>query len=253
MPAPASEPGGTPSGGDSYDYDAYWREGVSGWDVVADLSPHLAALLVDVVSARDVLDFGGGDGQRYGGLIREHARSVTVADASPMILARRAALGDATLDVSRLDDDPETFDVLVALEVLEHLVDPLGALRSVVAKLRPGGRAVISVPNAFSLVNRLRMLTGRLPSSGVGTSLRGQTYVAPHIRFFDLASLVALAEAAGLSVERVMAHDLDLWKVSGLVRRTGFRPLRQRGRSPLLAGTFVLVARLADPSGAPRA
>src|ERR671939_229752 len=60
------------------------------------------------------------------------------------------------------------FDVLLVLEVLQHIVDPEGVLVKLAEHVAPEGKVLISVPNAFSAVNRLRMLGGRLPASGVG-------------------------------------------------------------------------------------
>ena len=56
-----------------------------------------------------------------------------------------------------------SFDVVVMGEVLEHLADPAAAAANVLRVLRPGGRFVGSVPNAFRLKNRLRFLRGLPP------------------------------------------------------------------------------------------
>jgi 2-polyprenyl-3-methyl-5-hydroxy-6-metoxy-1,4-benzoquinol methylase len=42
---------------------------------------------------------------------------------------------------------PESFDVIFAVEVVEHLVDPLPVLRSLRDSLRPGGRLIITTGN----------------------------------------------------------------------------------------------------------
>jgi SAM-dependent methyltransferase len=54
--------------------------------------------------------------------------------------------GDATdFDLGR------TFDIVVAGEFLEHLLNPLGFLNSVRKHLEPGGQLVLTVPNGNSL------------------------------------------------------------------------------------------------------
>ena len=49
---------------------------------------------------------------------------------------------------------PETFDLIYASHVFEHLLDPVEALRSMWTLLRPGGRLVLVYPNARSLCAR---------------------------------------------------------------------------------------------------
>jgi ubiquinone/menaquinone biosynthesis C-methylase UbiE len=56
--------------------------------------------------------------------------------------------------------DDQHFDVVVFSEVMEHLRFPPRALGEIRRVLRPGGRLVGSVPNAFRLRNRLRFLRG---------------------------------------------------------------------------------------------
>src|SRR5689334_13617791 len=120
-------------------YDRYWREGVAGWAVEAPLTAHTSQFLTDAVRGRRVLDFGGGDGRRYGEVIRSAAESVTVADVSREALSERSLAGDAVVHVDELPQLADTYDVVLFLEVLEHLLDPLAGLRLGASKLRPGG------------------------------------------------------------------------------------------------------------------
>jgi 2-polyprenyl-3-methyl-5-hydroxy-6-metoxy-1,4-benzoquinol methylase len=56
--------------------------------------------------------------------------------------------------------EKESFDVIVACEIVEHLfaLDPF--IEHVRASLRPGGVFIGSVPNAFRVRNRLKFLAG---------------------------------------------------------------------------------------------
>lgn len=78
----------------------------------------------------------------------------------------------------------KTFDRIVAGEVLEHLYYPEEIVKKVNSLLEPGGVFVGSVPNAFSLKNRIRYLLGRKKH----TPLSDPT----HINQFSYAELKSL-------------------------------------------------------------
>lgn len=107
-------------------------------------------------------------GCRYGALTRAYVEGndVVGVDVDKDALAEAARLGIATqwADVEeRLPFDDETFDVVVAGELLEHVRDPQQLVDEARRILVPGGRFVGSVPNAFRLLNRLRFLAGLPP------------------------------------------------------------------------------------------
>jgi SAM-dependent methyltransferase len=78
--------------------------------------------------------------------------------------AARRGIATCWADVEQpLPFDAREFDVVVAGELLEHVRYPTSLLDEVRRVLRPGGRLVGSVPNAFRLKNRLRFLLGREP------------------------------------------------------------------------------------------
>lgn len=53
-----------------------------------------------------------------------------------------------------------SFDLVVAVEVIEHVESPIGFLRNVARLLAPGGVAAITTPNVDSLPARLKFLLG---------------------------------------------------------------------------------------------
>jgi SAM-dependent methyltransferase len=115
---------------------------------------------------RNVLDLGC----RYGALTRAYVEGnhVTGVDVDREALAEAAKLGVEThwanLD-ERFPFEADTFDVVVAGELLEHVRDPEHVVAEARRVLRPGGRFVGSVPNAYRLKNRLRFVAGRPPES----------------------------------------------------------------------------------------
>ena len=55
------------------------------------------------------------------------------------------------------------FDLVTAIEVIEHVESPIGFLRNVGNLLKPGGIAVLTTPNVESLPARLRfLLSGKI-------------------------------------------------------------------------------------------
>jgi 2-polyprenyl-3-methyl-5-hydroxy-6-metoxy-1,4-benzoquinol methylase len=114
---------------------------------------------------RRVLDLGC----RYGALTRTYSggNDVVGVDVDREALAvAEAELGIATrwADVEQpLDFADESFDVVVAGELIEHVRDPSRLAAEAFRVLRPGGRVVGSVPNAFRLKSRLLFLMGRKP------------------------------------------------------------------------------------------
>jgi SAM-dependent methyltransferase len=113
---------------------------------------------------RRVLDLGC----RYGALTRAYVEGndVVGVDVDRQALAEAAKLGIETrlADVDEpLPFEDESFDVVVAGELLEHLRDPRRLVAEARRVLRSGGTFVASVPNAYRLKNRLRFLAGRKP------------------------------------------------------------------------------------------
>lgn len=78
-----------------------------------------------------------------------------------------------------------TFDVVSAIEVIEHVTDPISVLRTIRPLLKPGGLLFMTTGNAQPFHDRI-------------TKWR---YVTPdvHISYFEPATLAAALEAAGFA------------------------------------------------------
>ena len=79
------------------------------------------------------------------------------------LFEKRLGLKGQWVDVDSEDFPFEDgqFDVVVFSEVMEHLRFPRRTLREIARVLKPAGRVVGSVPNAFRLRNRMKFLFGR--------------------------------------------------------------------------------------------
>jgi len=87
-----------------------------------------------------------------------------------------------------------TFDVILALDVLEHLQDPVHVLTKAVKHLNSTGIVVVSVPNITHGAIRLSLLQGRFEYADTGLLDR------THLRFFDRRGAERLMIDAGLAI-----------------------------------------------------
>lgn len=89
----------------------------------------------------------------------------------------------------------EFFDTITFLDVLEHVINPQGNLRSLLVYLKPGGRVIVSLPNiAFGDIKaRLMGNEFRYTSTGILDNT--------HLRFFTYKSIASFLAEAGLVVE----------------------------------------------------
>jgi 2-polyprenyl-3-methyl-5-hydroxy-6-metoxy-1,4-benzoquinol methylase len=114
-----------------------------------------------------VLDIGC----RYGALTRAYVEGNEVVgiDVDREALeeaARELGIETHWADVDQgLEFPDESFDVVVAGEVLEHVRDPARLAAEALRVLRPGGTFVASVPNSYRLKNRVRFALGRKPET----------------------------------------------------------------------------------------
>ncbi len=139
-------------------------------------------------TGQTVLDLGCRDGT----LTRHFMAGNDVTGADIDVAALQHAKSTYGLCVKAVDlnaalpFDTQSFDAVVMAEVLEHLPYPSAVLQEVKRVLRPGGRYVGSVPLAYHLKDRYRVLRGKkLTIAGDPT----------HVRFFsydDMDELLAM-------------------------------------------------------------
>ncbi|WP_051274943.1 bifunctional 2-polyprenyl-6-hydroxyphenol methylase/3-demethylubiquinol 3-O-methyltransferase UbiG [Cellulomonas sp. URHD0024] len=176
-------------------------------DESADNNSH--ALIVQFVGHdKRVLDVGCATGY-LGEVLRRRGCVVTGIERDPAALAAAEKVLDevvaADLETVVLADHfaPESFDVIIFGDVLEHLTDPERLLRAATALLAPRGYVVISVPNVTHGSVRLALLQGRWRYTDRG--LLDTT----HVRFFTRTSLTTLVRSSGLVEVDVVPTTAD--------------------------------------------
>jgi 2-polyprenyl-3-methyl-5-hydroxy-6-metoxy-1,4-benzoquinol methylase len=139
-----------------------------------------------------LLDFGCGDGRFMAQMAH---LGWTVAGVEPDPAAVRTIKDrfgfEARPSLEGADGWKQQFDVVTINHAIEHVPDPLQTIRDCAALLRPGGRMIVTTPNAESLGARL-----------FGRHWRG---LEPprHLNVFTGASLSDVVTRAGLRVERM--------------------------------------------------
>lgn len=151
--------------------------------------------VIDIISSlnlpypADVLDVGCGDGLFFDALSRY---GTPFGIESDITLLSNDKWRD-NIYIASLDGDlhiDRQFDLILMLDVLEHLEDDLSALESVVGMLKPGGKFVATVPALMS-------------------AWTAHDEVNQHQRRYNRSTFKTLISSAGLSV--VFCHYYFVW------------------------------------------
>lgn len=173
-----------------------------------------------------VLEIGCGSGATLGWLRRDRRASYTVGVEISEVAAQSAKVhADEVycIDFERVEIPVENreFDVILCLDVLEHMVNPWLIVDRLVSRhLAPGGTLVVSLPNVrhYSVVLPL-VFQGRWAYQDAGLLDR------THLRFFTRESAIHLLSHLHLEPVRCMGAGFE-W------------PLRKRIFNALTAGIF---------------
>lgn len=164
-----------------------------------ELNAHTQGILLTPPGS-DVLDVGTADGHPVVAGLKARGCRVWGIEIDPAAAASAAPMCELMVvgNVEELDlkaaFGERRFDVVLCLDVLEHLVEPLAALRRLAALLSPTGTLVASIPNVTHAAVRLQLLQGEFRYTDTGLLDR------THVRFFDNAHVGALFADAGLTV-----------------------------------------------------
>ena len=106
-----------------------------------------------------------------------------------------------------------SFDTVVAAEIIEHLLDPDQFLKNIRRVLKNGGQLILSTPNTASLGRRLLLLLGRNPLLEISYDPTG----GGHVRYFCKIDLLYLLEKHRFRTE-VFTSDVILFNSDGSLR-----------------------------------
>lgn len=184
----------------------------------------LAREVCDEEQAATLLDFGAGGGD-FAKAITAVGRSVCCVELNTVV---RKGLERSGLEcVGTLDDlDPaRQFDVACTFQVIEHLSRPFMTAKEILARVRPGGLFLMSVPNAE------RMGTGDDDALD---------FPPHHLSRFSASSLTRFMESLGLEQIAIRAEPpspevVSDWLASLITKQ----PLMRRALRRLILSTSI--------------
>ena len=115
------------------------------------------------------------------------------------------------------------YDIVVAADVLEHLVNPELVLSRLKGYLRKGGLLVVSLPNIANIYVRLNLLLGRYPAERRG--ILDET----HLHAYTLATMRRLLGKTGWVIEEQTVSAIPVAIILPFIRRAPWRWLLSAG------------------------
>jgi 2-polyprenyl-3-methyl-5-hydroxy-6-metoxy-1,4-benzoquinol methylase len=153
-----------------------------------------------------VLDVGCGDG-RCSEMILDMGNEVYGIDIRPdrVESAKQKGIKASVADLTKsFPFDDEFFDLIYAVEILEHIYDTEFFLQEAKRLLRKNGTLIVTVPNIVCLPNRIRAIFGLYPKHVAPA--RKHWSVGEHIRVFTKSMLINILERNGFEIEDVEAN-----------------------------------------------
>jgi 2-polyprenyl-3-methyl-5-hydroxy-6-metoxy-1,4-benzoquinol methylase len=193
------------------------------------LARDYAQLIERVISGRKegkLLDFGSARGSFLAELIvRGHAENWDLLgiDINPdeIRLGEEAGLPVMCSELFAAEFEDETFDVVTAFSVIEHMQDPMGTLKELARVLKPGGNLVVIVPNGDCLLVRLAIIAGQL-SRRLFRSFTDKVFHEEHFYYFTKKTFASMCYDVGLIPQAIFGapsylevHPTSPWVALG--------------------------------------
>ena len=162
---------------------------------------HLLDRAVDGLVPGDALDIGAAGGGNTRVLLKRgwRAAALEYGEEGAQVCHERG-IDVLRADATRLPLAPKSLDLVVAFDVLEHIVDDKAAAAAVFETLRPGGTFLVAVPADPKLWS-------------------AHDVAVDHVRRYTRPELVNLLEGAGFTLESVKSWMVLLRPAVALRRR----------------------------------
>ncbi len=109
---------------------------------------------------------------------------------------------EGNIEEIELSIEPGSIDIILCLDVLEHLINPQEVVKYLHTLLTPGGIIIASIPNVrhYSVVIPLFFL-GQWDYKSTGGVLDNT-----HLRFFVKSTAIKLMESSGLKLDKIVSN-----------------------------------------------
>ena len=194
------------------------------------LGYYQAKACLEQARGSSLLDMPCGDGALTSMLAPSFSRVVGVDASSKHLELARKALPDVEFHEALIEDfeTSERFSTVTMLNILEHVVDPIGVLKKAASLLADDGVLLVHVPNAHAVNRRLAVLMGTLTECEELSPFDIQ--VVGHRRAYSLKTLCVDIEQADLKIVKtggvfyksLSTPQIDWFLKNGLWEDGGF-------------------------------
>ena len=155
--------------------------------------------------------------------------------------ARECGIEAYRFTIEEAPENLRDFAVITAIDLIEHVTDPISFLTEIRRRLRPGGVVYVETPNIRSAVYDAGRLLS-LVSRGRAAALLDRLFPPQHIQYFTRTSLAQMAGISGLEVVHLDTRVLPSTDVAAsLPIRASVAALQLVDR---LAGNRILICAL---------
>jgi SAM-dependent methyltransferase len=186
-------------------YEDYWKEPQFEDCNYVNWKADLTRAHARIRAARSVLDVGCGGGAMLRAVARgrEPATRMVGVEVSPGAVeaVEKAGFEGVVVDLEqgKLPFPDASFDAALCYDVFEHLFAPEALLAEIHRVVKPGGSALLCVPNSLNGFNRLMFVAGKHVDI-MDTSHRGPELFSNHIRLFSKKLFEAFLATSPLRV-----------------------------------------------------
>ena len=171
----------------------------------------------------EIAELSIGDGSLARELLNSLNIELTGVDISPTRIAevkkliedtvlepqRKVRFCECNFDTQFNELDPDLFDVVIALDIMEHVFDVFGFVGNCHRILKQEGTLIIRVPNVAYIKHRVGLFFGNLPITASWFGNKGDLSVwrdrwgwdGGHLHYFTIPLLYQLLTQSGFQIE----------------------------------------------------